>query len=415
MCSRIVVLVLLLAAACSPYSRIRRIASGDIAMDVSVPEEEIRDDDPAEVVDSIRTTLLDGPVVMNAIRDAETGEMVATDVIRASKVTARFRNVAERMGMVSIVFDVSVPAGMSDSRWQLKICPEMYIQNDTLSLYPVFITGAAYREKQLRGYERYEAFLSSIITDSTDLLWLRQFEIFMERNSEMMFNVTPEQAVEHYKKHLRIRMNDKRAARLDEMFRCYVKDPILKDGVKLDTVMVGDAGDFVYRYTHAFQSRPGLKKVKIALSGSIYETGKKILELPFTDELTFYISTLSTLVDERARYKGDSAELDTVYMAGVQALKELDYKTAVTLLRPYDDYNAALAYVAADYNHTALDVLTRQDDTDARVCYLKAIVLSRLGQIDEAEKYFRLAIAYEPYLEHRANLDPEMYELVKKK
>lgn len=415
MCSRIVVLVLLLAAACSPYSRIRRIASGDIAMDVSVPEEEIRDDDPAEVVDSIRTTLLDGPVVMNAIRDAETGEMVATDVIRASKVTARFRNVAERMGMVSIAFDVSVPAGMSDSRWQLKICPEMYIQNDTLSLYPVFITGAAYREKQLRGYERYEAFLSSIITDSTDLLWLRQFEIFMERNSEMMFNVTPEQAVEHYKKHLRIRMNDKRAARLDEMFRLYVKDPILNDGVKLDTVMVGDAGDFVYRYTHAFQSRPGLKKVKIALSGSIYETGKKILELPFTDELTFYISTLSTLVDERARYKGDSAELDTIYMAGVQALKELDYKTAVTLLRPYDDYNAALAYVAADYNHTALDVLTRQDDTDARVCYLKAIVLSRLGQIDEAEKYFRLAIAYEPYLEHRANLDPEMYELVKKK
>lgn len=407
-------LYLLLAVSCSPYSRVQRIVSGEIGMGLSVPSDERDEEDTSICVDSIRTTLLDGPVIMNAIRDDETGEMVATDVIRASKVTARFRNVAERMGLVTISFEISVPSAMSDSRWQLRICPDMYIQNDTLTLDPVFITGTAYRERQLRGYDRYESFLSGIITDSTDLLWMRQLEIFIERNSEEMFDVTPGQAMEHYRRHLRIWKNDRKTARSDEMFRRYVKDPIMTDGIKLDTVMIGDAGDFVYRYTHVFRSRPGLKKVIIALSGSIYEMGEKLLELPVEDDLTFYISTLATLADERPRYRNDSSELDTVYMCGVKALVELDYKAAVTILRPYDDYNTALAYVAADYNHTALDVLNRQDDTDARVCYLKAMVLSRLGQHDEAEKYLRLAIAYDPYMEHRANLDPEMYQLVKK-
>ena len=93
-------------------------------------------------------------------------------------------------------------------------------------------------------------------------------------------------------------------------------------------------------------------------------------------------------------------------------MKDLDYKKAVSILRPYDDFNAALAFMSADYNHSALDVLDRLDDREAKVCYLKAMVLVRLEQKEEAMKYFKLAIAYDPYLEHRANLDPEMYDLV---
>ena len=110
-----------------------------------------------------------------------------------------------------------------------------------------------------------------------------------------------------------------------------------------------------------------------------------------------------------------TTELDSLYMEGIQALKDLDYRKAVSILRPYDDYNAALAFMSADYNHSALDVLNRLDDTDPKVCYLKAMVLSRLGQDGEAMKYFDLSLAYDPYLEHRANLDPEMYKLVKQR
>jgi tetratricopeptide (TPR) repeat protein len=69
--------------------------------------------------------------------------------------------------------------------------------------------------------------------------------------------------------------------------------------------------------------------------------------------------------------------------------------------------------MSADYNHSALEVLDNLDEDNPKVCYLKAIVLSRLERMPEALKYFRLALAYDPSLEYRANLDPEMSELIR--
>lgn len=424
MYSRLSVLLLLLAVSCMPYSRIRMMASGEMALGVSISDDLPNEEDADYDIDSLRGTFPGDPIIMNAVRDSVTGEMVATDVIKASRVVAKFRNVAERAGLVSISFDVCVPSGMSDSRWQLRISPQMYIQNDTLSLEQIYITGAAYRAAQLRGYERYQAFLAGIITDSLDMMRLRSLEVFLQRHfpdtyamktdssvisqptAENLFGVTQRQALEHYKMHFKIRKNDRRRARSGQMFKRFVKSPIITEGVRLDTVFAGDCGDFVYRYVHTFRSRPRLRKVNIALSGSLYEDGDKVLSLPFSDELTFYISTLSSLIDQT------SIASDSLYMAGVMALQNFDYKAAVTHLRPYGDYNAALALVAADYNHTALDLLQRLDHKEPKVCYLKALVLCRIGSYDEALECFKEAVALDPHLKHRANLDPEMYELV---
>ena len=185
MCSKslMFICVSLSLMSCSTLGKMKMIRSGEVAMSLSVPDDEPLEDDTRTdvVIDSIRGTLPEGPIIMNAIKDTETGEMVATDVINASKVTARFRNVAERAGYVSIGFDVTVPAAMSDSRWQLKILPFMGIQNDTIPLDAIYVTGEKYRAEQLRGYERYRAFLSTIITDSTDFVRIRQLEVFLER------------------------------------------------------------------------------------------------------------------------------------------------------------------------------------------------------------------------------------------
>lgn len=616
MCSKglIVVAAAMMIVSCSPYKKIRNIRSGTVALSLSVPDEPpMEAEEDVEVsVDSIRGTLVDEPLIMNAIRDSETGEMVATDVINASKVTARFRNVAERAGYVSISFDVTVPAALSDSRWQLKIQPFMAIQRDTVPLDAIYVTGEQYRAGQLRGYERYRAFLASIITDTTDFIRIHQLEIFLERHypqtyamkrdssyvpepmAENLFGVTQRDALIHYTRHLKWKLNERRKGRVGKMYEKYVKDPIVKEGVRLDTVLTASGGDFIYRYIHTFRSRPRLKKVTLSLDGKLYEEGRCIYSFPFPDELTFYISSLSGLLDDRTKYRmlvlervvhdntkalidfhqgsslvdttlGDNAselrrvrkciddivardgleldslvivascspegsyannrrlsaarsqavkdyirdfvpedwrdslvaselpenwvqleklvandtvlgetsrkrilaeilsgedpdavetrisrfseyrylrekvypklrsvsfdfhmhrigmqkdtvhttEVDTVYMAGVQAIRDMDYKKAVYLLRPYDDYNAALAFMSADYNHSALDVLSRLDDSDPKVCYLKAMVLSRLGQQEEAQKYYRLCLAYDPYMRHRANLDPEMHLLVK--
>lgn len=591
------------------------IRSGEVAVEISVPEDHRTDEIEAEQVnvDSIWGMLSEGPLILNAIRDTETGEMIATDVIKAATVTARFRNVAERAGYVSIGFDVTVPSAMSSSRWQLKMTPVMNIQNDMVELDPIYITGEGYRAAQLRGYQRYRAFLSTIVTDTADFIRIRQLEVFLQRYfpdtyamktdssfvtepmEENLFGVTQREALQHYTRQLKWKSNERRKTRASVMYDRYVKDPILSEGIRLDTVLTSLDGDFVYRYVHTFRSRPYLRKVSVCLAGKLYEKGECVMDLPSQDDLTFYISSLSTLVDTTPRYRmyvlerkafdntrafidfrqgsavidtsvsdnasellrvrrciGDvlsrseygldslvivascspegsflsngklseerslsvkkyieryvpddwrdslrtsalaenweqleklvsndtvipartkenimklmndmtdpdeverklsrmpeyrymrenlypklrsvrfdfylhrlgmvkdtvhTTELDTMYMAGIEALKNLDYKRAVTILREYDDYNSALAYLSADYNHSALDVLLRLEDSDPKVCYLKALVLSRLQQYEEALRYFDLCLAYDPQMEHRANLDPEMSDLLRK-
>lgn len=617
MCSKwkcLLVLVVLIFVSCTSYRKAQRIRNGEVEMGLSVADEEPIEEEKEPVIDSIRSTLSDEPLIMNAIRDDETGEMVATDIINASRVVARFRNVAERAGYVSIGFDVIVPEQMYDSKWQLRISPYMTIKDVRTPLESVYVTGLKYRAAQMRGYERYRRFISSIITDTTKFIKLGQLEIFLKRNfpetyamkndssivsepmAENLFGVTQLEALRHYTDKLGLRQNENRKARSGKMYKRFVKDPIVSEGIRLDTVMQSNDGDFVYRYIHTFRSEPGLRKVSISLTGVLCENGVEVAPMTFPEDITFYISSLSSLSDDRPKYRmivlerkvfdntkalidfsvasfvvdttlGDNAselarvrrciddvserteyaldslviiascspegsfalnkklslnrseavrkyiaeyvseswrdslkissmpenwdqliklvgsdtlltddvkkkileyseisssnpdraeamisklpqyrylrekiypklrsvrfdfhlhrvgmqkdtvhttELDTVYMSGLQALKDLDYKKAVSILRPYDDYNAALAFMSADYNHSALDVLNRLDDTDARVCYLKAMVLSRLGLIDEALKYFTLSLAYEPSLQYRANLDPEMFRVVNK-
>ena len=602
-------LLILMMFSCTSYRKLERIRTGQVKMGLGVAEDKPLDDGCQEVdIDSIRGTLTEGPVIMNAIRDTETGEMVATDIIRASRVVARFRNVAERGGKVSVSFDVIVPEGMKDSRYQLKIWPYMAMAGDMVGLEPVYITGEKYRYRQLKGYERYRAFLASIVSDTTDFIRIGQLEVFLARTfpqtyamrndssvvndeiAQSLFGLTQTQAVTHYTRKWQVRANERRKQRKDKMFSKYVRDPLAVEGIRLDTVLTSSSGDFIYRYLHTFSPPPMVKKVSVSLRGKIYQDGEFVDDLPFPDDITFYISSLSGLVQDKVRYKmvilerriydntkvlldfergssqldtllGDNAselmrvrrcvgdmfsnedydldslkitascslegsidynrrlssaraesvkevladdfpdswrtkvysaatpenwehfsllvendtiltdscrkriarqvekasvrpddaeaslarmpeyrylrekiypklryvkfefymhrvgmvkdtlhttEIDSVYMAGLDALRNMDYKHAVSQLRQYRDYNSALALTSADYNHTALDVLQALSKTDPKVCYLMAIVLSRLGQKTEAARYLDLAVAYDPMLKYRANLDPEL-------
>ena len=102
--------------------------------------------------------------------------------------------------------------------------------------------------------------------------------------------------------------------------------------------------------------------------------------------------------------------IDSTYMAGVQAIRDRDYETAVTLLRPYQDYNAAVAFCALDYNASALAILERLHRTD-QVNYMLAIVYSRLGEIEKAVRCYEEACRQNLGFVHRGNLDPEISRL----
>ena len=271
--------------------------------------------------DTIRVTGLNGEemFLMNAVRD-EDGEMIAHDVIDAAVVTARFRNVAERHGKVDLEFQVIVPEAMQDSKWQLRFYPDMFIMEDSLRLEPVIITGKEYRRAQLKGYQQYERFLSSIVSDTTRFINVWQLELFLERNIPEVFafksdstevsgeqfssvyGITQRQAVEHYTNQVAKGWNNRKKKLTDRMYRKYVKVPIVTEGIRLDTVMQAVNGDFIYNYVQTIQTRPKLRKVDIILSGEVWESDKKIYLMSRSEPLTFYISSLSEFVDGTDRY-----------------------------------------------------------------------------------------------------------------
>ena len=273
--------------------------------------------------DTLRVTDLDGRemIIMKAVRDEQSGEMVASEMLDAAMVTARFRNIAERHGKIDLEFQVIVPPGMQDSRWQLRLHPDMFVLEDSLRLDDVVVTGAEYRRSQLRGYQQYEKFLSRITSDTLAFVDLRNLEIFIERNIpqvyalktdttfvsdevfESYFGVTEQEAIEHYTNKFLRRRNEWRKANRQKMFNKYVKAPIVTDGIRLDTVIRYDNGTFVYNYVQTINTRPRLRKVDIVLSGAIYEQEKQVYSVPRCDPLTFYISSVAAFVDGTERYK----------------------------------------------------------------------------------------------------------------
>lgn len=311
-------------AGCGTQSKIDKVRTGEIAATLALSRGEIEEE--RRVIESKRDTLSvkddDGNtiLIMKAVRDEESGEMVATETLDAAVITSRFRNVAERHGKVDLRFEVIVPEAMQDSKWQLRFYPDMFVLGDSLRLEPVIITGSDYRKAQLRGYQQYERFIRTIITDSTLLVDLRSLEIFIERNipevykfkrdssfvSDEVFasyyGVTEQEAIEHYtRKYARYR-NEKRKMKREKMYAKYVKVPIVTSGIRLDTVIREVNGDFVYQYSQTIATRPKLRKVDIVLSGDIYESDRKLYSMDRSSPLTFYISSLSSFVDGTEKY-----------------------------------------------------------------------------------------------------------------
>ena len=634
-------LIALAAVSCGTQHKIKNIRSGNVQTSLVLPSSrypsfrDISDMESENPADTLRIVDFEGreTLIMNAVRD-EDGEMVATDKLTAALVTARFRNVAERHGKVDLEFQVRVPEAMQDSKWQLRLTPDMYVLGDSLRLAPVIITGRDYRKAQLRGYQQYQRFLDSIITDSTLFINRGALEIFLERNipevyyfrndtsfvSDEQFasayGVTQQEAVEHYTMQLLKRWNKRKSERRELMFRRYVKSPIISEGIRLDTVIQSANGDFIYNYVQTLNTRPGLRKAEIVLSGGIWEQDNRLFEIPRSEALSFYISSISGLADNTERYleriierrveantacyiefpkgkavivpdlgnnqteigcikanirdllanerfgmdsisvvafaspeglkkanealtgrravaaseffasyakalrdsisrekgvmlslgaaadeleeKADitvhgrsggenwnmlnalvqsdkqlgaaakesynelvarikdadelecqlslqpyygylrehlyprlrvvkfnfylhrkgmqkdtvhTTELDTVYMRGVQCLRDHDYEGALKLLGSYSDYNTAVALTALDRNVSAMQILSGIR-SDARVDYLKAILYSRKGDDKSAVQCYMHSCAQDPAFIHRGNLDPEISALI---
>mgnify|MGYP006874662002 FL=1 len=229
-------LVLLSLASCSVRRQMKALRSGQLdSVAFNMPK---RSASPNTISvhkmaqDTIIIKDADGneQFLMNAVQDEETGEMVATEVLEAATVTARFQNIAERSGKVDLEFLVSVPEAMMNKDWQFRIYPSMVIMGDSTKLDAIYVTGKGYREKQLKGYERYDRFVNKIVTDDMDFLNVYQFDRFVGRNFpdiyafktdssvvsqekfESYYGMEEKEIVEHYIQKLQRKQNNARKA-----------------------------------------------------------------------------------------------------------------------------------------------------------------------------------------------------------
>ena len=108
-----------------------------------------------------------------------------------------------------------------------------------------------------------------------------------------------------------------------------------------------------------------------------------------------------------------TTEVDSTYMAGLEALREREYEKALSLLKEYKDYNTAIAYVSLDYNASAMAILKDLNPTP-QVQYMMALLYARKGDDQNAVQSYLNACHEDRSYVFRGNLDPEINVLIQR-
>lgn len=240
-------------------------------------------------------------IYMEAEYDSLMGETIAKDVLNEIVVEASFKNVAERNGLVHISFDVFVPEKLQDLHWQLRLSPKLYFLDEEMNLDNIFITGVKFRKFQNKGYSRYNRYVSMVVDDSLyneKFIYWGLLDKFILRHSDMA-----DMAQLHYKKKLMIKLNEKLSEKKDQIFERFVKEPFVKERVRLDSVISDSQTQVIkYSYSQQIKARNNLRKVEMAMEGEIYKDGVRLCTLEPSDTLTYYVSSMVSFVEDSPRY-----------------------------------------------------------------------------------------------------------------
>lgn len=111
-----------------------------------------------------------------------------------------------------------------------------------------------------------------------------------------------------------------------------------------------------------------------------------------------------------------TTEVDSNYMHAVDLLRKRSYEEALTILRPYEDRNTALAYMSLGYDAAAYRILRGlpEASSTADIQYMLAILAARQGDEEQAVRYFLRAVELRENLKFRGNLDPEISRLIRR-
>lgn len=308
-CCWVLAILALIVSGCAGGRKLAMVKDGGITAAVAVGS--LDDVYKGAVVDSVKRPpevvevedLHGNRIIMNAVMDENTGEMVAVEQLDEIVVEARFRHVAERNGVVDLVFELAVPEQLQKRMWQVRFSPLFMFQGDTLAGERIFITGERFRKVQEWEYRMYGNYIGRVVPpEVADTLYRREkmMERFMARNGDEVADTV---AKLHFRKQIQERINSRMERASGRIFSKFVVDPYPVGGVRLDSV-VHDAGaeEIRYFYVQRIGVVAGLKRVDMVMDGEVYTNGKRLCTLKGTEPITFYISSISTLADNTERY-----------------------------------------------------------------------------------------------------------------
>lgn len=131
-----------------------------------------------------------------------------------------------------------------------------------------------------------------------------KWKVFAEGNYKIRTrNITPEDSVSitrRFTDYAKMAENRKRKEQAGEMYEKYVRFPY--EAARLDTV-IKEGDNFVYYYKQELPATENTKKIDLTLDGQILSKDETKTQLPPSDTITYFISSMVQFLDHTPRYK----------------------------------------------------------------------------------------------------------------
>lgn len=441
------------------------------------------------------------------------------------EIKAKSQFAAERDGRVNVSFNVTVPKEVLSSDWRVIMTPKILHNDSVIPLQKIVLTGKGFADKQKEDYDRYEAYIKTLIDKSQydsvyldkaniakDILerrelyfvtyqkeWKRQMDFknwllkkeyddanklateigkndemyheyarkamkksytemvqgndttgfydqYMEKyelkrlqhsskqvGQDVNINSIPKEFRDLYESERnvddidnfiftekdsiniaehryffdQIAFNEVAIARKDETFNSMVPFPYFEDKNEFRLDTIAEIGkDFMFYYEQDYPVTPGLKSVRIAMESRVKATDESGYNLPKADTLSYFISSLSQLIDTAFVYKKtmlhrnlyDKKTLNLKYKGAAGFTYEDSYATnkaeMAKFLEAFRTYNDNVDYTIDSisiHTTTALDG-DYQKNTDLSIKRAKSLMdyfLKTLSKEADVNNMFR--------------------------
>lgn len=221
--------------------------------------------------------------MLDRVVDEATGEEMASVNMEAITVMASSKTVVERLGEITIDFNVSIPRSMQDTRWCLNFVP-VAVDNFGVEqvLEPVVIKGELFSDVEKRHVWQMDTYLNKILGEEGE-------------------STTNTILLAKYYEALNAQPTEARRRKVRKTFEETIRFP-LKTEVRLDSV-IRHRSDITYYYRQTVKPTSGMRRLHLHFDSHIEAVNGVAYQLPPSDTLTYYISSMISLIDTTMVYR----------------------------------------------------------------------------------------------------------------